>query len=699
MKTPVIRQNNQADCGLACLAMIAATYGKHVNLATLKEQISSSQMGMGLNQMIRGAKDLGLDSRALKLELEEAKQLKRPAILIWGANHYVVLLKVGLRHWKVIDPAFGERSYSLKEVNNHFSGIALELFPANDFQKQSKSPSLTLRQLWSGQHGLKHSFAIILAMSAGLQIMLLLSPLYIQMVVDNGLARNDKDLIPLLAVGFAGLVLLRVVSGFTRSMIVLQVSNQLTQGFSSSFYNHLLRLSLKYFLDRDVGDIISRFGSLEPVYQLFTVGIVTIIIDGILALSTIFLLLAYSLELTVVVVVVLVLLLLIQLLLVPKMREYTADSIQAEAVEKTAFIESLRSIVSLKANAMERARHLFWHNKLCASIAANNRLAALGIRIDSVIDLFSSMELILVVALGAMQVIEAEMSIGMLYAFIAYRGHFSGATNKLIEQLVGLRMLKLHLERLGDIALRAPETAQKISSKEIVISGHIDINNLCFTYSADQEMVFNDLNIQVRVGEHIGIIGRTATGKTTLIKLILGLLKPSRGEILFDDINIEKIGGENIRQHIGVVMQGDSLFSGSITENVALFELDVDQQRVEDCCGISGIAADIDVLPMRYETQIGDMGVVLSAGQIQRLLIARALYKQPDILILDEATVNLDESTRKKVNAGLRSQKATTIRITHQREELQYCDQVYLLHEGQLLKQDNPENLNIPNGD
>ncbi len=689
MKTPVITQTNRGDCGLACLAMVLGAHGKNLSLTQLKEKFGSSAMGVGLNQLVDGAKTLGLDSRALKLDIEEARQLATPAILLWGANHYVVLIRVRSRAWKIIDPLQGERSFHIREVNRRFSGIALELFPNEVFQRQSPPPRLSLRRLWQGQRGLLGTLMILLALSAGLQIMALLSPLYIQLVVDSGLARNDRELIPLLAMGFGALAVLQVSTAFTRSMITLRAGNQLTQHLSSNFYRHLLHLPLRYFLDRDVGDIIARFGSLEPVLRLFTHGIIATIVDGTLAVITVFLLLAYNAQLAIVVISILLLQLSIQLVTLPRLRRHTADSIQANASEQTVFIESMRSIVSLKANAMERARHMFWQNRLCDAIGADNQLAAFGIRIGTLVQLLSALENVLVIYLGALAVIGAEMTIGMLYAFIAYKNHFTGSVGKLIEQVVAFRMLRLHLERLGDIALTETEPGASVPGQDS-LSGTLCLRDLGFAYGSDRPPMVQGLNLEVPKGTHIAITGPSATGKTTILKLILGLLTPTQGEVLFDEIPASRLGSEQIRKWIGVVMQGDTLFTGSVTENVALFALDVDEERVAESCALAGIAADIERLPMKYETHIGDMGVVMSAGQVQRILIARALYKRPRILILDEATVHLDDETRARVNESLRCLHVTVIRVTHQMDELTSCAQVYQLRDARLERVQPP---------
>jgi len=699
MKIPVIRQHNQADCGLACLAMIAGAHGNHQDVPQLKARFGSSDSGWGLHRLMDAGRMLALDSRALKLDIHEARQLRTPAILIWGANHYVVLRRVTRRSWSIIDPARGLCRCNLAEVNRRFSGIALEMFPANNFQRQSRPPGLRLVHLWAGRKGIWSSVAVILLLSASLQVMSLLSPLYIQLVVDHGLARHDRELIPLLALGFGALAVLGVATGFTRSMLVLLAGNQLTQYFSSSFHHHLLRLPLRYFLDRDIGDIMARFGSLDPVLKLFTTGIVTAIIDGVLAFATVFLLFAYSPVLAAVIIMALLVQVIIQMLVLPGMRIRTEDAIHAGANEKTAFIESLRSIISLKANAMERSRHLFWHNRLCSSISASSRLATLEIRVDTVLNLLASLEIILVIYLGALAVLQAEMTIGMLYALVAYRNHFTGAARRLLAEIVDFRMLKLHLSRLGDIALTAPEPEDGTDCDENTVAGALRLEDVSFAYGADQTPVLKEIDLAVPEGAQIGIVGDSAAGKTTLLKLILGLLRPTHGKIVFPGTDRQHATGEHVRRQIGVVMQGDTLFTGSVAENVALFALEADRDRVAACCALSGVVADIEALPLKYETRIGDMGAMLSAGQVQRLLIARALYKKPRILVLDEATANLDARSRAQVNENLRRLGVTIIRVTHQEDELGFCDRVYALRAGRLVDRDREYTPHASRGD
>jgi ATP-binding cassette subfamily B protein RaxB len=685
MKLPVLLQTNAGECGIVCLAMVATALGRPVALAELRARAGVASLGNSLRTLMDLAGGLDLHTRALRLEPDDAARLATPCILLWGTQHYVVLKRVTSRHWIVHDPATGLRRYRRRDVDRFFSGVALELTPAGKWQAQVP-PRLRFSALWAQATGLVPVLVTIGVLSILVQIVALLSPLYVQLVVDDALARNDADLLPVLALAFGALAVLGALTAHLRTLVVLRAGCALADQLAANLVGHLLRLPLLFFVQRDIGDINARFGSLDPVLKVFTSGIVTVIIDGALALTTLALLFAYEETLAAIVVAFLVVTLCLRLGATPRLRALTQDTIRAGAAEQTTFIESLRSIVSLKANGMERTRAALWRGRHAESIGAGATLAVFGTRIDLAQALIVGVENVVVVYFGARAVMDAEVTVGMMYAFIAYKSHFGRAAAALLEQLVELRLLRLHLERLFDIVGTDAEAASHEHLLERPIGGGVQVRGVGFRYAPSLPAVLRDVQFSVGPGEHVAIVGGSGCGKSTLLRILLGLITPTEGEVLLDDGRRLADARDALRRSTGAVLQGDALFTGSIRDNVSLFDLEVDDVRVAECCRLAAVDDDIRALPMGYDTPLGDMGVALSAGQVQRLLIARALYKSPRLLVLDEATANLDDATRARINRHLESLGATVIRVSHRPDEIAAADTVYEIEQGQLRR-------------
>jgi ATP-binding cassette subfamily B protein RaxB len=517
----------------------------------------------------------------------------------------------------------------------------------------------------------------VFVLSLAIQAFALVSPLYVQVVVDDALRSHDAELLRVLAVGFGALAIVNVIAGRLRAVVVLHAGNALNEQLAANVYTHLLRLPLAFFLQRDIGDVNARFGSLKPVLRVFTSGIVAVSIDGLLAVTTVVLLWRYHAGLTLVVLVFLAVSACVRLSTLPRLRAHAADSIRAAAAEQTVFIESLRSVMSLKANAMERARGDLWRTRYAEAVASGGRVGLFGANVDAARGLLIGLEAIVVVYAGALAVIERELTIGMLYAFIAYKGHFVRAVLDLLDQSAELGMLRLHLDRLTDLVLTDAEPAEDPTRLQSPFRGVIELRDVSFAYAVGQRPVLHGVSLRLERGVEVGLTGGSGSGKSTLVRIMLGLVTPDSGTVTFDDARPLAMHRETVAARSGVVLQGDSLFSGSIRENVSLFALEPDDERVHECCRLAAIDEEVAGLPMGYDTPLGDMGVTLSAGQLQRLLIARALYKQPRLLILDEATANLDDGTRARVNRNLRGLGLTLLRVSHRPDELAACDVVY----------------------
>ncbi|TPN82758.1 peptidase domain-containing ABC transporter [Aquimarina algicola] len=681
---PVILQTEMAECGIVCIAMIANYQGYKTDLNSLRRKYSISTKGATLQDLIKLANSLDFNTRPLRLELEELVQLKLPCILHWDLNHFVVLKKVKHNYIIIHDPAFGIKKISIQETSKHFTGIALEITPTIDFKPKKDIRKAKLSDFWSNIKGVKRVLFQILLLSFLLQIFSIVSPFYMQLVVDDVIISRDLNLLLILALGFGFVKIVSILVESLRSIVILYMGTQLSIQMASNLLRHLLKLPLEYFEKRHIGDIVSRFGSIEEIKQLLTTGIIETIVDGIMAIGLLVVMLIYSFKLTVLVLIALVLYFLIRFLLYKPYKELQEESLVTDAKQSSNFMETIRGIQSVKLFGKESDRITLWHNYYADSMNNGIKLGKLTILYSLINSFLFGIENILIIYLAANSVINNVMSVGMLYAFMSYKGQFISKSSALIDKIIQFKMLSLHLQRLGDIVLTDKEKDMEGLVDSFNFNGNIFLKDLCFRYSDNEPFIIKDLNLKIKSGSSVAIVGSSGSGKTTLMKLILGLLKPEEGTILIDEIEITKIGLNNYRKSIGTVMQNDELLSGSLAENISFFNQDFDQNLIEESAKMAAIHEDILKMPMGYNTLIGDMGSSLSGGQKQRILLARALYKKPKILFLDEATSHLDVGLESIVNDTVKNLNITRIIIAHRPETIAMADRVILLQNGKI---------------
>ncbi len=687
---PIVLQAEYSECGLACLAMVAAYHGQQESLLHLRERFQTSQHGVNLHHLMMMARRFCLTSRALRCEIDEICKLELPVIIHWDFNHFVVVARASRTSITIHDPALGQRKYSLAAAARHFTGIALELTPDAQFKATDSAAKLSLRQFLGNLPGMVPILAQILFLSVILQFVALASPFYMQLVVDDVLVKQDVDLLILLATGFLAITLISLITQAIRGWTNIYLTNQLSLKFGSRLFHRLLSLKGDYFMKRHLGDVVSRFASLRPVQEFLTSSAITVLLDSVMALSTLTMILIYSPLLAGVVVLALLLYLVSQMAFYLPTRNRSHEQITANAKLDSNFMESIRSISAIKRFGAEQQRESEWQNRFNEVINANIRLSWLSLARDILNNGISGISQILVIFLGAKQVLSGQMSIGMLYAFMAYRSHLVSAATSLVNELIRFLMLSLHLERLSDIQLAAADTPPPMQAAP-AISGRIRLDGVGFRHTDDQPWILQQIKLDIQPADRLCILGPSGCGKSTLLNVMQNLLPASRGEIYIDELPLSGAGSSALRTHSASVMQGEALLSGSILSNIAFNDPEFDYERVESAARLAMIHDDIMTMAMGYESLIGDMGTILSAGQQSRVLIARALYHRPKILFLDECTAHLDEATEAQVMQSIIDLEITCIFVTHNTRLTRHATAVlHLTPRGYQLASSNP---------
>lgn len=685
-RLPIIQQTESAECGLACMAMVSSYYGHKTNLSMLRRQHQVSLKGSTLKGLTELASKLGLSYRAIKCDIEMIENLATPCVLHWNMNHFVVLKKVSKNSITIHDPALGERKLSYAQLSECFTGVALELSPNNSFEKNSEPEKAKFSSFWSDISGLKKSLFTIFTFSMLLQVFILATPLYMQIVVDDVLLSNDYSLLNILAIGFMIILLLQAASTAMRSLIIMLLGNQLSLQMNANLVSHLFKLPIDYFEKRHIGDVVSRFRSLDALKNLLTSTLIESLVDGIVVIGLLVMMYIYSIELLIVVSLASLLYLTVRVTMYSKFRDVSRENIIAGASKDSNFMESVRGMQSIKLFSKEADRLNLFNNFNVDTANTSIKVERLKVVFTWSSMLIFGIENIFVIYLGAEMVMENILSIGMLLAFVAYKMQFESKVNNLIDKYIEFKMSALHLERLADIVMEKQEQHLGTIDEQLKVDGEITIKAVNFSYSEEEDSVLKDIDFSIEAGQSVAIVGPSGCGKSSLIKVMLGLLQPNQGQVLLDGRDIRKIGLLNYRANVASVMQDDRLLSGTIFENIAFFSPEADRQWVEECAKTSGIHQDILKLPMGYQSLIGDMGSSLSGGQIQRLLLARALYRKPKVLFLDEATSSLDLRLEKHVNDAIKAMNITRIIIAHRPQSIMSADRIIKLGNGQCVE-------------
>jgi ATP-binding cassette subfamily B protein RaxB len=684
-RVPLILQTEAAECGLACLAMIAGWYGLRTDLPTLRQRFSLSLKGCSAADLLRMAEGLRLDARALRAELEHLPQLQLPCVLHWDLNHFVVLTELGARHAVIHDPAHGLRRMTVAELSSHFSGVALELSPAAGFARREERQRVTLTQLLGRVSGFKRSLLQIFALALALEAFLLLSPFFLQWVVDGVLVSADRELLITLGLGFGLLVLIQVATGAIRSWAVLYLSATLNLQWLSNVFAHLLRLPVAWFEKRHTGDVWSRFGAVQQMQKTLTTSFIEAVLDGLLVVATFGVMLVYSDTLSAIALGAVAVYALLRWAFFRPLRDATEEALVHDAKKSSHFLESLRGVQAIKLHNRQADRRSRFLNLVVDAMNADLATRKLDLIFGVLNKTLFGLERVAVVWVGALLVLDHRFSVGMLFAFLAYKEQFAQRFSALIDKAVELKMLGLQGERLADIVLTAPEA----DDAAVVRGPHgplrIELRGVDFAYSDAEPHVLKDLNIAIEPGEAVAIAGPSGCGKTTLLKLLLGIHAPQAGELRVGSMTLAQLGLARWRDLVGTVMQDDQLFAGSISDNISFFDAQPDAGWVEECARLASVHDEIEAMPMGYHTLIGEMGASISGGQKQRILLARALYKRPQILLLDEATSALDVDRERLVNQAVKQLQLTRIIVAHRPETLASASRVIMLSEGRVV--------------
>ena len=689
MATPVLLQAEADECGLACVAMVAATYGAELSLPTLRERFAAQDHGPCLRTILGIGVALDLDARPLRVDLDELHRLRLPAILHWRLDHFVVLTGIGRSRAVIHDPAAGKRRVSRDELSQSFTGVAIELKPAAQFQEQRDPGRLSVAGLVTMLTGFRRYFLLMFLLLVTAQLFALALPIGTQLLIDEVLLGSDRRWLGA-TLGGIGLVLLAaVVFDTLRRRYALHAGIDVSVAASRAAIAHVFRLPVATIEKRAVADLVSRVESLQPIQHLLTGSLVNGAVQLVALLLTVAVMLLYSPLVTLVSVGTLHVTGLVQAFLLTSIRAYNLEAVVANAAAQQSLIESLRSYGAVTALGMTATRCLHWQNAFRRASDARARRGMLTIHASAVQSIIAAIDQLVFLGIGVTLIGDRQMTIGILFALFSLRGRLNQAAASLAGVVHEFYLARSHLDRIGDLlrlpaVRKAPRTAVRRP-----LAGAIDCRGLTYRYPGG-ESILDGFSCSIRSGERVVICGPSGAGTSTLLKLLATELSADAGSLCVDGYDVSLWDPAVLREQLAFVRQGDRLMAGSVVENVAGFDACPDIGRVRRAAELACIWEDIVSLPMQMESQLSGDGYGLSGGQQQRLLIARAVYRQPRVLLLDEATNQLDERTEARVIGNLARTGATIVSVVHSASGQALS--------GRLIRIDSPANGNCAAG-
>lgn len=693
---PVVLQTEAAECGLACLSMITAWHNNAVDLRELRREQGVSQKGLSLNQLIEVARNHHFATRSLRLELSDLGKLRLPCILHWDMKHFVVLKEVGHKNCVIHDPAVGRRVLSLEEMSNSFTGVALELSADESFITSPPPRKVQLRQLIGRIVGLKSSLIYVVMLALAIEFIGLLVPLFSQWTIDDVIVSSDRHLLLILMLGYGLILLTKQIMSMMRAWVMMFITTSIRVQWQGSVFRHLVTLPVAFFERRNLGDLVSRFGAVDTIQSTLSSSFLVAVLDGLLSVVTLVMMILYSGWLTLIPCTVISLYVIGRIVWYRPLINASQEQIIHAAKQSTHFLETMRGVKTLKLFQKCHQRSDDWITLLVNQLNAGVRTQKLQILFQQLNGLLFATDSLLVLAFGATMVIDQQFTVGLLMAFISYKSQFLERVINLVDNAFALKMLSIQTERLADIILTEPEaslSANRSDAPPLTTPPELSFHQVSFHYSVHEKAVLEDVSFTLKAGECVALTGASGCGKTTAGQLMLGCLQPTQGEILVNGTPLSRFGLERLRSFSAAVLQDDVLFAGTILENITFFDVGYDMEFVMECAQLAAIHHDILAMPMQYNTVVGDMGSALSGGQKQRLFLARALYRRPRFILLDEATSNLDIFLEQKVSAALKSLNITRLIIAHRPQTLMMVDRIIILDQGRVAGEHLPADL------
>jgi ATP-binding cassette, subfamily B, bacterial len=684
-RIPYVRQMEAADCGAACLGMVLRYFGKRVPLDELRDATSTDRGGVSAVSIIHAAGAYGLRARGVRADIDALRRVPRGTILHWEFSHFLVLDRVTRRGIVVVDPAYGRRFMPFKAIRDAYTGVAIVFNRTRAFDRTSAPSSGSWRYLRPALRQAQ-SLARVIVSSLVLRLIALALPLLTALVVDEVVPHGDRHLLLVLIGGTLVLVAYSVLTSFLRANLLLELRTRLDISLTTGFVDHLVALPYAFFARRSSGDLMMRLQSNGNVREIMTTSSLSGIIDGTFAVLFLGILLVVSPPLTLLVAGIAAAQVATMVLSWGRNQRLMSESLQVEARAQSYAYELLAGMQTLKAAGAERRAVDHWQRLFTDQVNATLARGRLTALVDSIMGTWTVAAPLLVLLAAAYQVMRGDMSLGTMLAAVALATGFLAPLGTLVSSCLQLQLLGSYMSRINDVLDAPLEQASGTRRPAPRLTGQIRAEGVSFAYGPLAPIVVRNVSLEITPGEHIGIAGRSGSGKSTLAHLLLGLYRPAAGAISFDGASLDDVELTSLRRQLGIVTQRPYLFASSIRDNISLTDPSLPLERVIEAAEHACIHDDIAAMPMGYDTVLQDGGASLSGGQRQRIALARALVNRPPILVLDEATSELDTVTEQLVYQRLAGIAATTVVIAHRLSTIRGADRIFVMDAGSIVE-------------
>ncbi|SFJ59554.1 peptidase domain-containing ABC transporter [Thermoflavimicrobium dichotomicum] len=684
-RVPVIRQMSQAECGPACLAMIFAYYQHHVPLYILSEECQTHRNGVNAKILKNVAENYGYICKAYRVNSSSALfQVTLPVILYWDQNHYVVLEKINQQYAWIVDPAMGRKKITLEELDAHFSQVVFTFSPTDQLKQVEHIQS-------SAKKLLRYAFLksgltfFMFFLSFLVQLIAISVPFLMGYIIDQYVNKTNSSIYQNLFLIIAGLLITFFLFSYIRSILFVQLQRYISSAISKDYLEHLLQLPLRFFEQRNTGDLATRMNNVSMIREILSTTGVAVVLDMTLILIYFFAMLVQSPFLSGVTFIVGAIQVMLMVLFLRIIRHYSQQELAMQATSQSYLTEALRSILLVKSTHKEDKILVNWLNMYSDQMKYFSlRFLRSGL-LNSIVSSLTLATPLILLLFGMHEISKGNMTLGGLITFNSLAMAFLAPINSIITYAQSFQILFSVFERLQDALITRPEIDKEESkAKDKVTLGKVPITfeDVSFAYQKDQP-ILEKVSFTIYPGEKVALVGPTGSGKSSIVKLLLGLYKPVAGHIRFGEHEINEIDLHHLRSQVGVVLQETFLFNESIEKNIAFFE-ELPIQQVQAGAQLAALDEEIKKMPLGYHTIIGENGQNLSGGQRQRLSIARALATQPSLLILDEATSHLDSITERKLNETFKKNGITQLIIAHRLSTIMDADQIIVLDQGKI---------------
>ncbi len=693
---PHVKQPNRSDCGAACLGMVSQFYGRHMNINNLRQLCHVTRYGTSMLFLAEAAEKLGFIARGLKAPYDSLAALKLPVICFWRQNHYVVLYEIDKHRALIGDPSESILHLSKEAFCKEYSGVVLELQPTNQFLTKviEKSPLAMLLPLCLQ---FKSKIQDVFLASLAGQILVLIQPIFAQVIIDKVIVHQNHSMLNVMLIGMLILSLVQTAVGYLRTFLLGYVSMRIDQELIVTFCRHLLSLPLKFFQERTIADITTRFEQNRTITGFLTGPGVTTILDAITFVICLSILLFYNIQYAIAAIGYLLLYSILMIVTAPYLKNLNRIAFDKNAKVQGHLIESMRAIENIKAGAAENERRWQWELLFFDAQMIGFQLVIGSGTVNVVASFISLVGQLGLLWLAATLVIEGAISIGQLFALQMIVGQLSRSVLGLVGVWDQIQNVNISLERLGDVLGAEPEEPTPLNKLSVPsVEGHFVFRDVSFRYSElAQTNTLSGVSLEVLPGELVGIVGRSGSGKSTLIRLIQGLYPPNSGTIFVDGKDLGHLLMSEYRKHIGVVSQQEHLCGSTIRECLCLYAPEATTEELIQSTKIAGIHDFIQSLPNGYETSISEGGYNFSGGQRQRLAIARAIVSKPSIVIFDEATSALDTESERHIQKSIEELRTgrTMFVIAHRLSTVTMADKLLVMEKGQIVEAGTHEEL------